>query len=140
MLAGLALLFGFIILSLKPPIAGFEKLFQGNFIGKNNYGGFLSKALCLKKALPINTGMVGYVINKDGAIPREPGQYTNETTLYYLTQFALIPTAIEDNLNHDYLMSNLQDPASIKAVADSLHLSIIKDCGNGMILFKKQRP
>jgi hypothetical protein len=140
LIAGMSLLFAFIIYSLKTPFTEFRMLFENTFKGNNDYGEFLSKALCLKNALPIDRGVVGYVINKDGPIPRVIGQYAQEIKLYYLTQFAFTPIIIEDNLDHKYVVGNLQDPSSITDVAGAFNFSIEKDCGNGMVVFKRNLP
>jgi hypothetical protein len=136
----MALLFAFIVFSLKTPFNEFRMLFEETFTGSNDYGVFLSKTACLEKALPSDASIVGYVINKDGPIPMIIGQYGQELKSYYLTQFALTPIFIEDSLNHEYVVGNLQDPSSINDVANTLNLSVEKNCGNGMVLFKRNNP
>ena len=137
---GMALLFAFIIFSFEAPFTDFRMIFGKTFRGSNDYGEFLNKALCIKNALPIDRGVVGYVINKNGSIPLVIGQYGQELQSYYLTQFALTPIIIEDKLSHEYVVANLQDPFNINEVAITLNMSIEKDCGGGMVLFKRNIP
>lgn len=76
----------------------------------------------LKAALP-GQGVVGYV--------GEPG--TPALADYYLTQYALAPLVVDHSPNHALVVGNF--PASPSAGAPSGDLQLVKDFGDGVLLF-----
>jgi len=76
----------------------------------------------LKAALPAR-GILGYVEDPSTTLPTD----------YYLTQYALIPLVIDHSPNHPLVIGNF--PASPPSSASLDHLQLIKDFGNGVMLF-----
>jgi hypothetical protein len=73
----------------------------------------------LKAALP-QRGVVGYV--------GEPGE--SGVSAYYLAQYALAPLVLDRSINHPLVVGNFSSTA-----APFGKLRLVKDCGDGVLLF-----
>jgi hypothetical protein len=78
----------------------------------------------LKSNLP-PTGVVGYI--------GETGD--SATPDYYLTQYALAPLVVDQSPNHSVVVGNF--PSSLPSQLPK-NLQLIKDFGNGVLLFSSQ--
>jgi hypothetical protein len=78
----------------------------------------------LKASLPPQ-GVVGYVGESGG------------TADYYLAQYALAPLVIDHSANHPLVVGNF--PISL-APGPLEHLQLLKDFGNGVVLFVNKDP
>lgn len=74
----------------------------------------------LKPALP-QQGVVGYI--------GESGDLAD----YYLTQYALAPLVVDHSPNHALVVANF--PTSPPSIPSPDHLQLLKDFGNGVLLF-----
>lgn len=79
----------------------------------------------LKTALPVR-GTIGYV--------GDSGEFA--VADYYLTQYALAPLVVDHSLNHPLIVGNYRSAASAEAFPTNLQL--IKDFGNGVLLFSNK--
>jgi hypothetical protein len=77
----------------------------------------------LKASLPEH-GVVGYIGEPVAALP---GYH------YFLTQYALAPLVVDHSTNHPLVVGNF--PVSLIPVAPSDHLRLVKDFGDGVLLF-----
>jgi len=93
------------------------------------------KAECLQDFMP-KKGIVGYLVNREGPLPLHTIDKT-EIQYYHLTQYALSPVVIEDSLDHEYIVGHLNNPDELGDIITRFRLSVIKDCGNGLLLFKQ---
>ena len=80
----------------------------------------------LKAALPAQ-GVVGYV--------GEPG--IPALADYYLTQYALAPLVVDHSPNHAVVVGNFPAPSPNRAPSGELQL--VKDFGDGVLLFANRR-
>ena len=78
----------------------------------------------LKKWLPEH-GVVGYVSDETDAI--------KETESYYLTQYALAPLVVVRGADRPLVVGNFGHGGQVAPVAN---LKIVKDFGNGVVLFE----
>lgn len=76
----------------------------------------------LRAALP-QQGVVGY-IGEPGALARGD---------YYLAEYALAPLVVDDSVNHRLVVGNFPSSAAPRAGIEHLHL--VKDFGDGVLLF-----
>jgi hypothetical protein len=77
----------------------------------------------LRAALPPR-GVVGYVgASGNAAVPD-----------YYLTQYALVPLVVDHSPNHPLVIANFPN-APPPTSPPSEHLQLVKDFGNGVLLF-----
>ena len=103
--------------------------------GNNIVLEIIDKAECLRDFLPEH-GIVGYLVNREGPLTLHTIDKT-EIRYYHLAQYALTPVVIEDNLDHEFIVGHLTNPDELHDIITRFHLSIIKDCKNGFILFKQ---
>jgi hypothetical protein len=52
-----------------------------------------------------------------------------------MTQYALVPVLVEDDVNHSYIIGNFHRPVSDQT-PELRGLAIIKDFGNGVLLLR----
>jgi hypothetical protein len=76
----------------------------------------------LKASLPTR-GVVGY-IGDPGALARGD---------YYLAEYALAPLVVDDSTNHRLVVGNF--PSSAAARSGPENLELVKDFGDGVLLF-----
>ena len=78
----------------------------------------------LKAVLPQH-GVVGYI--------GQSGSLSSTTGAYYLTQYALAPLVVDHSSHHALVIGNF--PASPPDAAELHDLKLLKDFGNGVLLF-----
>ena len=83
----------------------------------------------LKAALPQHAviGYVGESRTKSGG---------NALSDYYLTQYALAPLVVDDSPNHPLVVGNF--PTALPSQPPSENLQLVKDFGNGVLLFAQK--
>ena len=79
----------------------------------------------LKKWLPPN-GVVGYINNKD---------FGNDIREFYLTQYSLAPIIVVRSANFPLVIGNF--PTSVNSPGKQMNSVLLKDFGNGVMLFSK---
>jgi hypothetical protein len=86
----------------------------------------------IKKEIP-ERGVFGYVTDKS---QEEISSDVESLTLYYLTQYTLTPRMIINSAKGEYVVGNFYDAIRSKEVLKEKNLTLIKDFGNGVMLFK----
>lgn len=81
----------------------------------------------LKKALPSH-GVVGYITDEIDEIPWN----------YYQTQYALSPVIVDKTPGQELVVGNFRDSAAISEVTANSDLILLKDFGDGVVLFRKE--
>jgi hypothetical protein len=76
----------------------------------------------LRAALPQH-GVVGYIGNPRNSAAAD----------YYLAQYALAPLVIDHSVNHPLVVGNFIDSPPLPAPSNNLRL--VRDFGNGVVLF-----
>jgi hypothetical protein len=84
----------------------------------------------LKSLLP-QRGVVGYVGESGDPESEDPG-----IADYYLAQYALAPLVIERSPNHHLVVGNF--PRSLPSQAPSDHLRVVKNFGDGLLLYENR--
>jgi hypothetical protein len=82
----------------------------------------------LSGALPPDA-TVGYVSDL------KPDPTLRSQLEYRMTQYALVPVMVEDGSNYAYVVGNFHGPLAVQA-QELQQLTIIKDFGNGVLLFR----
>ena len=77
----------------------------------------------LKAALPPR-GVVGYIGASGNAAAVD----------YYLTQYALVPLVVDRSPNHPLVIGNFPNSPPLTSVLSD-HLQLVKDFGDGVLLF-----
>lgn len=105
--------------TLNPELLGRDKitLYEKRFEG-------------LKKILPSH-GVVGYISNKQA----EDIRFDVTTAEYYLTQYALSPVIVAYSQEPQLVVGNFRDAAAAGKAVASRHFILLKDFGNGVMLF-----
>lgn len=119
-------------------LANFNLLFSKstalklNLLGRDSMTLYESRYEQLKKILPRH-GIVGYISNlKTDDIRFDPG-----FGQYYFTQYALAPLVVAQSSEQFLVIGNFQGSASvIPAVVTNMVL--VKDFGNGIMLFRRE--
>jgi hypothetical protein len=81
----------------------------------------------LKKALPAH-GVVGYITDEIDEIPWN----------YYQTQYALSPVIVDKTPGRELVVGNFRDSAVAREIVANSDLILLKDFGNGVVLFRKE--
>ena len=96
-------------------------------LGDSPFGKYLTRFDELKKALPAR-GVVGY-IDDQGENPLGPGHY-------YAAQYALAPLVVEHSPEREFVVGNFT--SSAKASAWPKNLEVVRDFGQGVVLFRRR--
>jgi hypothetical protein len=91
----------------------------------------------LKIFLP-SKGIVGYV--SDIKETEENWQQKSSLKPYYCTQYALSPLIVDNSPNHLYVVGNILTKDNQNSIIEKFkhELILIKDFGNGVVLFKRK--
>ncbi|MCX5716022.1 MAG: hypothetical protein NTV07_04060 [Candidatus Omnitrophica bacterium] len=92
-----------------------------------------SRFNAVKTYLP-KQGVIGYISDRKAEDIRFAGV---ETARYYLSQYALAPVVVDYNVNHPFVLGNFTGSFDRAQMQASKGLLLIKDFGNGVVLFKK---
>lgn len=82
----------------------------------------------LRRLLP-RRGVVGYVSDDPGAA-RE----------YYMTQYVLVPVVLDPTTARGLVVGNFFDPARAGPIAEGYGLVLLRDFGEGVMLFRGHGP
>lgn len=58
---------------------------------------------------------------------------------YYLTQYSLTPMAVQGGLKYEIVIGNFTKSTPDFRMLNQQNLILLKDCGNGLLLLKKQK-
>jgi len=98
--------------------------FRATYEGPNRTTYYEDRFAPLRRLLPRH-GVVGYVSDRPSA-ERE----------YFLTQYALAPLLLDRGGVHAVVVGNFFEPARASAVAAPMGLVLVRDLGNGVMLFR----
>ncbi|MFH0731578.1 MAG: hypothetical protein V2A72_01490 [Candidatus Omnitrophota bacterium] len=105
--------------------------FNGADIKNNNISRYESRFSEIRKMLA-SEKVVGYITEKT---PEEITADANATAEYFLTQYAISPTVV-DNKKFDGLVVGNLHSGYLSGNASTKKLSLIKNFGNGVMLLK----
>ncbi|HEV3331549.1 MAG TPA: hypothetical protein VG096_11240 [Bryobacteraceae bacterium] len=80
--------------------------------------------------LPENT-VLGYVTDAEAGS-------TSDSALLASAEYVLAPRLLTRGTNHDWVLGNFTRPADFAAFGKSLGLRMQQDCGNGVVLYRKE--
>jgi hypothetical protein len=86
----------------------------------------------IKKDLPA-FGTIGYITDK---YYKNIGLDQKAATDYYLTRYALSPVLVTSSVTHPLVIGNFHDTSAGLKTATEAGIILIKDYGNGLMLFK----
>jgi hypothetical protein len=119
-----------LLLSLAPLISVVQMFRGAHVLTKtptDNQTLYERRFLELKKALPLH-GVVGYITDENDEIPWN----------YYQTQYALSPIIVDKKTGQELVVGNFRDSAVARKVIANNDLILLKDFGEGVVLFRKQ--
>lgn len=108
--------------------------FNRDYIGRDYVTWYEKRFEGLKGILPAR-GVVGYISDKR---PEEIATDPELTRGYYLTEYALSPIIVDNNLGHELIIGNFHKPITAPNSLKYRGLAVFKDFGNGVVLFKAE--
>jgi hypothetical protein len=89
---------------------------------------FKARISVVRSQLP-SDAVVGYISDL------KPDPWQRSLLELRMTQYALVPVLVEDDVNHSYIIGNFHRPVSDQT-PELRGLAIIKDFGNGVLLLR----
>jgi len=102
---------------------------RGGISGQDDITLYTLRFEGLRRRLPAS-GIVGYL--------SYDGQGGQDTAMYYLTQYALVPVVVERSANHSLVVGNFPGPVPKAEQFLPLGLTLQGDFGNGVLLFGRE--
>ncbi len=123
--ANIVILITYIILIDLLFLADAVRFASRHKLWEDEYSVYEKKFECVKGSIPPDA-VVGYV--------------SSSTTNYgyNLSQYALAPNIIVNDADMRYVLGNFDDTTKISELNSIKGLSLIKNCGNGVALFKRE--
>ena len=88
----------------------------------------------LRSSLP-DSGMVGYATDKE---PQQVFSDSYAIQRFYLTRYALSPLIVVNDIDHKHVVGDFHDsPPRLEQYGEK-GLAVVKDYGNGVILFERR--
>jgi len=86
------------------------------------------------KATLSPTSTVGYLSDRE---PRDAVTDPYGVALYYITQYTLAPVVVSLSLEPPLVIGNFEQPAAAAEAAGAHQLTVVKNFGNGVFLFRR---
>jgi len=103
-------------------------------IGRDLVSAYDRRLKAVRHSLP-EKGVVGYITDKE---PKEVFSDSYAIQRFYLTRYALSPLIVVNNASQKHVVGDFHEfPPDLKHYEDK-GLIVIKDYGNGIILFKRK--
>ena len=126
--AGIALLVLFGFVSIHSDL---KSLFRFSLTRSDSIYRTVEQIECLRDALPAS-GVVGLVFDSSGSVDLAT---TERVQSFHLTLYALAPLIVEPGFDTRWIVGILEDPSTSGRIATSFGLTLVKDCGNGIVAF-----
>ena len=101
-------------------------------IGHDKVTLYIQRFSSLRKILR-GHGIVGYITDKK---PEEISKDFNALQGFYLTQYALSPVIVDNSLDYDLIVGNFNGLPPGKVFIKNRDVSVYKDFGTGVFLYK----
>lgn len=108
--------------------------FNPKFMGRDEITLYERRFEGLKKMLPPH-GVVGYITAKEGELVAADGESIKE---YHLTQYALSPLVVVNTIECPLVVGNFYDVSINPEIYTNRNLILLKDFGDGVMLFKNE--
>jgi hypothetical protein len=89
----------------------------------------------LRKDLPVREP-VGYIADE---LPPGADHHLLHTHPFYHIQYSVAPMLVVDSPEYPLVIGNFSQPVDAKRIT-SLNLTLVKDYGNGIMLFRRAKP
>ncbi len=103
-------------------------------IGRDLVSVYDKRFRAVRQFLPEN-GVVGYITDND---PQEVFSDSYAIQRFYLTRYALSPLVVVNSTDQKHVVGDFHNSQPNIKDCESKGLSVVKDYGNGVILFKRR--
>jgi hypothetical protein len=91
-----------------------------------------------KRFAPVKAQLALMGCKDVGYITDLPDSDPNWFMQFFRTQYALVPTLVDDSLKHQVIVADLRDSSSIAKILHDGGLSVVSDYGNGLFVLSRR--